>query len=250
MDLENEIPVKLSELLELLEDIDDCQRGQVNDGNGDTNCDPAVLSPIVTAGIGGVALSTQNHVKARLRGKRIRKVGSVPYSTDLQRRRRTELISLRAEAQELEWRLAKFQHTNMRDTRLPTSQEEQGKWRSDAIIARKEREQAESTNRELKEILSSRLRVFASIEQLLKSCDVLKNYRHSLSQSGTANLVLETISDSLEQMLVQADSVFPALDNYLTVALRTRHEVCGTLGDTCARRFQLHQYLAQFQNPE
>ncbi|KAG6946738.1 hypothetical protein JG688_00015877, partial [Phytophthora aleatoria] len=44
------------------------------------------------------------------------------------------------------------------------------------------------------------------------------------------------MSGSLEQMLLRVDSVFPALDSCLAVALRThkkRHEVCGTLGDNC-----------------
>ncbi|KAK1935834.1 hypothetical protein P3T76_010528 [Phytophthora citrophthora] len=240
MDLQNEIPVKLSELLELLEDIDDWR---LDHGNEDTKCDPAVLTPIVNVGT-ELSLGTQKYARARPRGKRIRKVGAVPYSTDLQRRRRTELLSLRAEAQELEDRLTKFhQTTKIRHTKPQLLREEQGRWQNVAIIACGEREQAENVNRELKGILSRRLRVFASIEQLLKSCDALKgidllsqNYRQPLNQFGTANAMLKTISDSLEQMLLQADFVFPALDSCLTVALRThqkRLEICGTLGDTC-----------------
>lgn len=237
MDSTDELPVKLSELLELLKDIDDC-----TDGNGDTKCDLA-LQASVTVSIGGTPLGTQKDTKARPRRKRIRKVGSVPYSTDLQRRRRTELLSLRAEARELECRLTELQFKQQRKLGDTTTQEDPEKWQVAAVIARQEHELAENMNHKLKRILASRLRVFASIEWLLESCDMYKelelmsqNCRQSLCQSSTANSVLAAISDSLEQMLTEADSVFPALKNYLTVALQThqkRQEVCGILGDTC-----------------
>lgn len=170
MDSTDELPVKLSELLELLKDIDDC-----TDGNGDTKCDLALQASVtVSTCIGGTPLGTQKDTKARPRRKRIRKVGSVPYSTDLQRRRRTELLSLRAEARELECRLTELQFKQQRKLGDTTTQEDPEKWQVAAVIARQEHELAENMNHKLKRILASRLRVFASIEWLLESCDMYK----------------------------------------------------------------------------
>lgn len=170
MNSENEIPVTLSELMELLEDIGNYQRDEGNSAKGESNSGSATSIPNETTNSVGVASKIHEHTSPRPPRKRIRKVGSVPYSTVLQRRRRAELLSLRSEAQELERRLAQLQQSHIEEAKplARKSQPGRGNWRSVAINARKERYHTECTNRELKEILSNRLNMFASIQKILR----------------------------------------------------------------------------------
>ncbi|ETI41920.1 hypothetical protein F443_12885 [Phytophthora nicotianae P1569] len=234
MDGDNAIPVAMSELMELLEDIENYQQ------DGVPNTWSERTAQTETAESESVLLKNRMHTRPRPRRKRIRKVGSVPYSTDLQRRRRSELLSLRSEAQELERKLLELQQ---QPSGVKTKVSCQPKWQNLATSVCQQREKAESTNRELKKILSNRFSFIASIQTLLRVNDLLEgietlseNSMQLLTQPGTANSLLKEISDSLEQMLPRADSVFPALDSYMAVALKTHkkhHEVRGTMGDNC-----------------
>ncbi|KAG3221750.1 hypothetical protein PC129_g7515 [Phytophthora cactorum] len=224
-------------------DIKNYQHDEILGTPSESTYASATTARTETADSESVSLKTREHSSSRPRRKRIRKVGSVPYSTDLQRRRKAEVLSLRSEVQELECKLSQLQQqSNGGETAISTRQS-QAEWQNRAWIVRQEREKAESANRELKNILSKRFSFIASMQTLLQRSDLLEgidilsqNSMQLLTQPGTANSILAEMSGSLEQMLLRVDSVFPALDSCLAVALIThkkRHEVCGTLGDNC-----------------
>ncbi|KAG2940515.1 hypothetical protein PC115_g2520 [Phytophthora cactorum] len=235
MHCDYEIPVIMSELMELLEDIKNYQHDEILGTPSESTYASATTARTETADSESVSLKTREHSSSRPRRKRIRKVGSVPYSTDLQRRRKAEVLSLRSEVQELECKLSQLQQqSNGGETAISTRQS-QAEWQNRAWIVRQEREKAESANRELKNILSKRFSFIASMQTLLQRSDLLEgidilsqNSMQLLTQPGTANSILAEMSGSLEQMLLRVDSVFPALDSCLAVALIThkkRHEL-------------------------
>jgi hypothetical protein len=159
----------LSELVQLLID-DDPLHDEPGIPRGDSDDRFASSSPAET---GSMALSAHppTTYKDQPR-KRIRRVGSVPYSTDLQRRRKNELLSLRCQVQELEELLAQLQQAHIGEAvacgKYRYSRTEPEQWREVSIVARKELDRAECTNRELKDILAQRHGVLASIRDLLE----------------------------------------------------------------------------------
>ncbi|KAG2941547.1 hypothetical protein PC117_g10213 [Phytophthora cactorum] len=214
MHCDYEIPVIMSELMELLEDIKNYQHDEILGTPSESTYASATTARTETADSESVSLKTREHSSSRPRRKRIRKVGSVPYSTDLQRRRKAEVLSLRSEVQELECKLSQLQQqSNGGETAISTRQS-QAEWQNRAWIVRQEREKAESANRELKNILSKRFSFIASMQTLLQRSDLLEG--------------IDILSQNSMQLLTQPDSVFPALDSCLAVALIThkkRHEL-------------------------
>ncbi|RLN93961.1 hypothetical protein BBJ28_00019552 [Nothophytophthora sp. Chile5] len=177
----NEAPAMLSEMLKLLESIDgsesDLSVGESSVAESDTNSPltqpvrvkgetPKASAPVARRGRPSKA---QHKPSATNKEGKLR--SPVPYSTDLQRRKRAELQVLRQEAQELNAQLALLQSTRhfrigAETTHLPEQGDLSG-WRSLAMIEYEERQRAESTNRKLKAIMANQLEVHASIRKLL-----------------------------------------------------------------------------------
>ncbi|KAL4145460.1 hypothetical protein PRNP1_013130 [Phytophthora ramorum] len=244
----SETPVTLSELVEFLETIDN-NPSLCNDSvlvnSGDDSCS-------VNVPHSGCAQSqTSNTHQCKSTGplrKRIRKVGSVPYSTDLQRRRKAELASLRSEVRGLEDRLAHLLQTHVRGESPGLESSQRGKCErfNPAIIARDERQCSERINRQLKEILTCRLHVSTSIQKLLAKNDIFKDIEfafesqpmldQSLTAAHTANFVLAEITKSMDPMYLRSNAVFPDLMGRSTVTLESYkkcHEMCGIISDNC-----------------
>ncbi|EGZ08579.1 hypothetical protein PHYSODRAFT_305534 [Phytophthora sojae] len=130
------------------------------------------------AEVGGSAttLSVRHKVPmGRRRRKRICKVGSVPYSTDLQRRRKAEVESLRLEVRELEDKLAQLHLQHVGGATAFTKNKCEP-WRQVAELATKKLQYSEHTNRELKESLSSLFGTCSNIRELLTKCEVRKRF--------------------------------------------------------------------------
>ncbi|KAG3111574.1 hypothetical protein PI124_g9322 [Phytophthora idaei] len=192
MHCDNEIPVTMSELMELLEDIKNYQHDEILGTPSESTYASATSARTETADSESVSLKTREHSSSRPRRKRIRKVGSA----------------------ELECKLSQLQQqSNGGETAISTRQT-QAEWQNRAWIVRQEREKAGNANRELKNILSKRFSFIASMQTLLQRSDLLEG--------------IDILSQNSMQLLTQPDSVFPALDSCLAVALRThkkRHEL-------------------------
>ncbi|OWY98014.1 hypothetical protein PHMEG_00031330 [Phytophthora megakarya] len=153
----------LSELTGILEDFENYHRTEGNSTKAEFD---DYSSNQIQSGV--------EHIKRAPR-KRIRKVGSVPYSTDLQRRRRMELLFLRSEVHALECQLTQLQLNYIGEAKPSCRpQPRQETWRNIAIIAYKERCCAENTNQELKKTLSKRVNMLATIQKLLWGKEVLE----------------------------------------------------------------------------
>lgn len=197
MHSDKEVPATMSELMGLLEGIENYQFDEVLSVQSDN-----IYASTMTSE--RTPLETRKPTSLHPRRKRIRRVGSVPYSTDLQRRRRRELLLLRSEAQELESKLSQLQQQANTGETILSSQQSQPHWQRLATI-RQDSEKAENENQKLKKTLSSHLNLFASIQMQLQRSDLLEGIQvlsqsseALLTQHDTANSVLKNISGSLE----------------------------------------------------
>ncbi|EGZ28083.1 hypothetical protein PHYSODRAFT_293711 [Phytophthora sojae] len=107
-------------------------------------------------------------VTKRLERQKGRKPGPVPYTTGLQRRKRSELMYLRQKGEELNSRLVQLQQ--LRHDRLALANVGGGSaWQSLAAIECEERKRSERTNRELKAILDKQQETAAAIQSARKA---------------------------------------------------------------------------------
>ncbi|RLN83840.1 hypothetical protein BBJ28_00017730 [Nothophytophthora sp. Chile5] len=255
----DEAPAMLSEMLELLESIDgsesDLSVGESSVAESDTNSSlvqpvrvkgetPKASTPVVRRGRPSKA---QQKLSATNKEGKLR--SPVPYSTDLQRRKRAELRVLRQEAQELNAQLALLQSTrHYRIGAETTHQPEQSDlsgWRSLAMIEYEERQRAERTNRKLKAIMANQLEVHASIRKLLGRSIVCEGMEfvfqpqptadRPLSQIDFSDAILADLATDVERLRLQTDSVFRPLESSATISCSTkswRHERLGNLVET------------------
>ncbi|KAH7487706.1 uncharacterized protein KRP23_1669 [Phytophthora ramorum] len=152
----------------------------------------------------------------------------VPYSTELQRRKRLELRTLKAKALEMEMTLAQLEKTHRENMKKATERSHSTRWRSFAAITRAERQRAEQRNRGLKAILADQTKVYASIGKFFEKKDVLKEIdfvfqlevdRPLLQLEFSAEIV-EIMTEGLPCLYRAMETELPRLDSETTVSIR------------------------------
>ncbi|KAL4092746.1 hypothetical protein PRIC1_011737 [Phytophthora ramorum] len=152
----------------------------------------------------------------------------VPYSTELQRRKRLELRTLKAKALEMEMTLAQLEKTHRENMKKATERSHSTRWRSFAAITRAERQRAEQRNRGLKAILADQTKVYASIGKFFEKKDVLKEMdfvfqlevdRPLLQLEFSAEIV-EIMTEGLPCLYRAMETELPRLDSETTVSIR------------------------------
>lgn len=171
--------------------------------------------------------------------KRVRRQGSTPYSTLLQRRKRGEIQSLREEAQQLNAQLAMLQ--NVRHSRASTFL---SRWRDVAFAECGKRQQAEIVNRRLRGILKNHLKVHHSLREAVQMDNVLEgmdfvfgSQPHPTSDSPLyqvdfTNSVMADLATSLESLRLKADTVCPKAGDKPMVVFRCENKRRVSQGDS------------------
>ncbi|KAL4088259.1 hypothetical protein PRIC1_012683 [Phytophthora ramorum] len=234
----------LSEVLTMLDAIDSSE--------SDASSSTSLESEISFKAVSNVSPPQQAQLKTpKTKKDRRRKEGPVRYTTSLQRRKKTELKCLREESQQLnaqleQLRLSRLRHLGMLPTlTAPTHNSGPSTWRSLVMIESEGRERAERINRELKLIMAKQLSVCASIRKVLGRSNVLEGMNfvfdfqptcdRPLSQLDFSDAILAELSNSLGQLRLEVDTVFPALKGDISITCTTRnkcHEVCGNRVET------------------
>ncbi|POM77299.1 Hypothetical protein PHPALM_5337 [Phytophthora palmivora] len=185
----------------------------------------------------------QKPVKSTRKGakkSRRLKQGPVPYTTELQRRKRSELLTLRQEVEKLNDLLVKLHQHRHDHLALPTNKEGEGGngWRSLAVIECEGRQRAERANRELKAIMANQQKTWTAIQKLLKKRNIREGQEFLFhlkpaverfpSRFDYSDAVLGELASGLEALRLDTGVMFPTLDaasNY-TIVSHT-HDKCN-----------------------
>ncbi|OWZ21905.1 hypothetical protein PHMEG_0003487 [Phytophthora megakarya] len=170
-----------------------------------------------------------------------RSVDNVAYSTALQRRRTEDLRRLRHEVQLLQQQL-KLIKTQLTQKRVATPlTTEFINQQNQLAIEYKKRREAETVNEELKSIQATQTKLFTLIRRMLRKRKVSEDIctfrqlqptidRRLLSVGFNSAMALD-LANSLERLHLEASTVFPALEDNLSVGFRSEiknHEMFGT----------------------
>ncbi|POM73015.1 Hypothetical protein PHPALM_10180, partial [Phytophthora palmivora] len=172
----------------------------------------------------------------KVRQRRWSKVTNVPYSTDLQRRRKAELDALRSEARELSEQLEHLlplHHSHTTKGMVSSvMQSEQIHWRRQAIIKCEERVRAERLNRELKVIYAQYIKLFKSARKVLVDSDTLEGVEfvgkllpivdRPLLSFDITNRILAELSNNLHRMYLDTDVVRSFFSDSLSISFCTQ----------------------------
>ncbi|KAL4092744.1 hypothetical protein PRIC1_011735 [Phytophthora ramorum] len=155
--------------------------------------------------------------------------GAVPYSTDLQRRKRREARGLRSEENELRAQLAELRSARQEHVRnaaaLATQPGTMNQWRSRAVLENEKRARAERINRELKDILEPQMQIRSAIWNELHPLVDKPLYNINFNDAALAEL-----TNSLESLRMMTDVVIPLVDTSVTISFRSQRSRQGAVG--------------------
>ncbi|OWZ20895.1 hypothetical protein PHMEG_0004645 [Phytophthora megakarya] len=166
-------------------------------------------------------------------------LGLLPYSTELQRRKKAELQALQSEEQYLTAQLSHFARSagniKLVDSGTHSSvDKDKRKWYIQAMAECEERVRAERQNREMKTLLLQQFKTFQSIRKLLGQSDTLEGMGFVERLQPTADRpffqldfsdpILSELASNLERLCLQAEVVLPDTKDALTVAFRTQNK--------------------------
>ncbi|KAL4092745.1 hypothetical protein PRIC1_011736 [Phytophthora ramorum] len=167
--------------------------------------------------------------------------GAVPYSTDLQRRKRREARGLRSEENELRAQLAELRSARQEHVRnaaaLATQPGTMNQWRSRAVLENEKRARAEHINRELKDILEPQMQIRSAICKTLAKTGTFEGMSfvvglHPLVDKlhskvyrpvpglSVSQVALDEITNSLDWLRLDTDSMFPVVEGDTVVSFR------------------------------
>ncbi|KAG6623960.1 uncharacterized protein IUM83_02108 [Phytophthora cinnamomi] len=168
-------------------------------------------------------------------------VGPLPYSTELQRRKKAELGALRLEVQQLSTRLAHIVKNSDENKaldsaeELPEARQRRRVWYSRVMDECEARASAERTNKELKAVLLQNFKAFRFIRKELRAKDVLKGLEFVSQSSPTVDLpffqmdfckpMFEELASHLDKLYLGSGELLPPSTNSISVRCqRKRHE--------------------------
>ncbi|KAG6618504.1 uncharacterized protein IUM83_01311 [Phytophthora cinnamomi] len=221
----------LNEVLAFLDTLDSCESDFRDSSSGEKIEGKPEVGILVTGGC--KELNSRTTVQLRQQQKVEKEKLQdrfVPYSTDLQRRKRAELHGLRSQLQLLQNHLAELKqlrHKRMEMMSVSDSVDDNN-WQKAALIACEERQRSERLNRKLKSILESQAQVHRSVGDLLNKRNVLEGIevvfrdqptagRDAIQLDFNASSFAE-LSHSVETMRLEVDNVLPALNDCSTLA--------------------------------
>ncbi|POM71422.1 Hypothetical protein PHPALM_12020 [Phytophthora palmivora] len=225
--MEKQGNTELSELLPYLDVIYD----NLSSDEGETD-----YTVLIDADRHRSATSADRHKTKKFRREVF---GLLPYSTELQRRKRAELRALQLEEQQLTAKLAQFAKspgyiTVGTGTKSSVDNDERRKWQGRAMVACEDRLRAERMNREFKSILLQQFKSFQSIRKVLGQNDILEGMEFVEQLQPTADRpffqldfsdpILSQLSSNLGQLCLQAELVLPDTNDAVTVAFRTQNK--------------------------
>ncbi|KAG2789973.1 hypothetical protein Pcac1_g1014 [Phytophthora cactorum] len=184
--------------------------------------------------------------------RRRAKNSNLPYSTDIQRRRKAELEALRSQVRQLSGELNllarscdSHSHRTVPPSELPEDQHQQLIWRNRAMANWGERNRAVRTNLALKRIFSQQVKLLKSMRKVLRQNDIREGIKligqlqptadRLLFRFHTSELMLAEISSNLAWMHLRTDLVMPTLGENLSVSFSSQAKVhghCGTRIET------------------
>ncbi|KAG6609383.1 uncharacterized protein IUM83_00389 [Phytophthora cinnamomi] len=203
-----------------------------NDSNGSPR-DAARVAGVKTTSVD--QLTTKRSERPRTRRPIKHKLGPVPYTTELQRRKRSELLTLRQEAEALNRRLALLQQLRHDRLALAVNATDGGgsAWQGLAAIECEERKRAERTNRELKVILETQQKTVAAICKVLGKRRVFEGRDFVFQLKPTiprfpsrldySNAILADLERGLDLLRVDTETIFtPPEDNKYAIVSRSQ----------------------------
>ncbi|KAL4145941.1 hypothetical protein PRNP1_011814 [Phytophthora ramorum] len=170
--------------------------------------------------------------------------GAVPYSTDLQRRKRRETRRLRSEENELRAQLAELRSARQEHVRnaaaLATQPGTMNQWRSRAVLENEKRARAERINRELKDILEPQMQIRSAICKTLAKTGTFEGMSFVLGPGPLVDkplyninfndAALAELTNSLESLRMMTDVVIPLVDTSVTISFRSQRSRQGAVG--------------------
>ncbi|ETP24055.1 hypothetical protein F441_02894 [Phytophthora nicotianae CJ01A1] len=168
--------------------------------------------------------------RKRLRG--------VPYSTQLQRRKRVWTNALQLEVQALSSQLAELQaarQDRIKDVATGTNDSDTStsRWRGLATIESEKRCRAEKLNRELKSLLTEQLKLRAPVLKMIRRKEVLEGIefvlqlqpkvQQPLREPNFGDLVLDEMESSLDWLRLDTDTMLSAMDDSTKISFRWQH---------------------------
>ncbi|KAG7401940.1 hypothetical protein PHYBOEH_009520 [Phytophthora boehmeriae] len=209
----------------------------------DRSWEDATIAKMVTPSTMVSESRTTRQLPQDKRSKARRTVGAVPYSTDLQRRKKSELKELRKEAQQLNARLVHLQLQRHNRFTTAASKGSHG-WQSLAAIECEERQRAERCNRQLKLVMADMEKVHASFNRLLGRPEALQGREFVLQLEpkierpvvslDVSTAILADLATSLDSLRLDAGGMFTVPRDDHAVVCRSEKKLYAVSGHCVA----------------
>ncbi|KAK1948348.1 hypothetical protein P3T76_000638 [Phytophthora citrophthora] len=186
---------------------------------------------------------------------------AVPYTTDLQRRKRRELLALRQEAKRLNALLVPLLQRRQDNwsNALDVAGEASNWWRSLASIECEERHRAEKTNQELKGILADQEKVGAAFRKLLEKQNPFEGREFVLQLEPAVDrspcrldyskALLGELTSGLEALRLDTGMIFSAEDdNNCSIITRSQDKRHAITGRRIAETYTVTPLACPMQN--
>ncbi|KAG7398347.1 hypothetical protein PHYBOEH_011255 [Phytophthora boehmeriae] len=177
--------------------------------------------------------------------------GNVPYTTDLDRRKKSEVRALQLEIEQLSARLEQLTKPQQVSTTAGLLQGfqalecDQSHWSQVAMVEKEKRIRAEDTKHRLEMMISRQSNAIDSIRRLLRRSNLfegrefVENLQPSADQKflhlDFSKPLLNELSASLDRLRLGVDGVLPPLDGDFAISLRSgasQHNVHGSCFET------------------
>ncbi|KAK1942522.1 hypothetical protein P3T76_006021 [Phytophthora citrophthora] len=159
-----------------------------------------------------------------------KRVGGLPYSTELLRRKRHETNVLRLEAEALSVQLKELQRLRREtSTEVTLARSCPSVWRPVAATESAKRVRSQKTNRELKALLTELTKIRDPVLKTLIKTNALQDMDFVFQlpeierpppQVNFSETVLEEMTSSLDWLRLDTDTMLPVLDDNITVSFR------------------------------